>query len=161
MDWLICRDFFINKSLFSLYCRFLNCILSFILVWWFGLNNVTIIIGEFRFLSVRGVKVQWKGDPGLVCNINLLKIYLQSGRFLIPESWRGRKIGFCLWFFKDRKINVSWKFHVKRYLGSSWEFYRKFLSLTGIICWLISWQELWQSPSCMCSVSISVAGSLI
>ncbi|KAL9966761.1 hypothetical protein ACROYT_G024880 [Oculina patagonica] len=44
---------------------FLNCILSFILVWWFGLNDVTITIGEFRFLSVRGVKVRWKDDPGL------------------------------------------------------------------------------------------------
>jgi len=44
---------------------FLNCILSFILVWWFELNNISITIGEFGFLSVKGVKICWKGDRGL------------------------------------------------------------------------------------------------
>lgn len=44
---------------------FLNCVLSIILVCWFGLNNVTITIGEFGLLSVKGVKVRWKDDPGL------------------------------------------------------------------------------------------------
>lgn len=61
--------------LFSLYYRLLNCILSFILVWWFGLNNVTVTIGEFRFFSVRGVKVQWNDDPGLVCDTFFTNIF--------------------------------------------------------------------------------------
>jgi len=57
-----------NNPVFS-YCRLLNCFLSFILVWWFGVTNVKIIIGEFRCLSVRGVKIQWSDDdPGLVCD---------------------------------------------------------------------------------------------
>ncbi|KAJ7380094.1 Vacuolar protein sorting-associated protein 13D [Desmophyllum pertusum] len=43
----------------------LNCILSVILVWWFGLNDVTITIGEFGFLSVHGIKVRWNDDPGV------------------------------------------------------------------------------------------------
>ena len=29
---------------------------------------MTITIGEFRWLSVRHVKIQWNDDPGLVCD---------------------------------------------------------------------------------------------
>ena len=36
-----------------------------------------ISIGEFRCLSVRGVKIQWKDDdPGLVCDSLLIYIYV-------------------------------------------------------------------------------------
>lgn len=41
---------------------FLNCLLSLILIWLFGLHNVSITIGEFGFLSVKGVKIRWRRD---------------------------------------------------------------------------------------------------
>ena len=40
-------------------------------MWWFGLTDFSITIGEFGFLSVKDVKVRWKGDdPGLVCTLS-------------------------------------------------------------------------------------------
>ncbi|PFX22267.1 vacuolar protein sorting-associated protein 13D-like [Stylophora pistillata] len=44
---------------------FLNCILSFILVWWFGLKDVKISIKDFGFLSVQGIRIHWKDNSGL------------------------------------------------------------------------------------------------
>ena len=68
-------------QLFGFSCpfnRFLNCILSVILVWWFELNNISITIGEFGFLSVKGVKICWKGDRGLVCILDKFIVLIFS-----------------------------------------------------------------------------------
>ncbi|XP_073236980.1 uncharacterized protein [Porites lutea] len=63
--WL-CLLFNIALRIYYLWMRittwFLNCVLSLILIWLFGLHNVSITIGEFGFLSVKGVKIRWRRD---------------------------------------------------------------------------------------------------
>lgn len=83
---------------------FLNRILSFILVWWFGLNDVAITIGEFGFLSIKGVKIRWSlNDPGLTIEeVGLKKI-----------EWNFEKISDITILFDIKKIQRELFTHSK------------------------------------------------
>ena len=54
-----------------LFCRFLNLVLSFLLVWPFNLLGVTMAVEDFGFLRVQGLYIGWKNNK----NMSLVSIY--------------------------------------------------------------------------------------